>query len=412
MNIFFCFPHKEVGGVSIVFLKLSKALSMMGYEIYLIDYKDGYMASRKDKNVNFLEYRDDKSVIIPSDSLIIFQSMTPWSIFPSLDIHPDVKIFFWNCHPFNLVPTLPGIRKKMQSSLSLGRLILKSVLRPYRSKIVTLIYHLTKTNALIFMDKTNLKTTEDYLDVKVSSPIFLPIPLKEQSEIMYRGFDRSSRKIKIAWIGRIVDFKYFILKRALIDINSEAKKMNDIEFEVSIIGEGLAKDKLIREVEKLSNISINFINYINPEDIPKFLASEVDLFMAMGTSALEGARIGIPTILLDISYNNVNLGYKYEWLSDRDGFSLGDVINDNHFSKNNNSLAEKLYELIENAEQQSLKTKSYYDQNHSIELVSHKFIDLLFKSSCRWKAIQDLGLAKRGILYYLFTLIRRKYKSL
>ena len=43
-KIYFCFPYKEVGGVSIVFLRLSKELSKKGYKCFLIDYKDCYMA--------------------------------------------------------------------------------------------------------------------------------------------------------------------------------------------------------------------------------------------------------------------------------------------------------------------------------------------------------------------------------
>ena len=43
----------------------------------------------------------------------------------------------------------------------------------------------------------------------------------------------------------------------------------------------------------------------------------------MGTSAIEGARLGIPTILLDYSYKSINGFYKYEFIYEKEGFSLG-----------------------------------------------------------------------------------------
>ena len=48
----------------------------------------------------------------------------------------------------------------------------------------------------------------------------------------------------------------------------------------------------------------------------------------MGTAALEGAKLGIPTILLDISYKSIKSEYNYRWLYERDGKTLGDNINE------------------------------------------------------------------------------------
>ena len=93
-KIYFCFPYKKVGGVSIVFLRLSKELSNMGYECYLIDYIDGYMSQHIDPSVNLLEYDDKRSTHVPSNSIVVFQSMTPWSIFPNLSINPNANVVF------------------------------------------------------------------------------------------------------------------------------------------------------------------------------------------------------------------------------------------------------------------------------------------------------------------------------
>ena len=60
-----------------------------------------------------------------------------------------------------------------------GKFILNAFLRSYK-KIIRFISNLSKNNALFFMDKTNLVTTEKYLNISINSPIFLPIPLKRK----------------------------------------------------------------------------------------------------------------------------------------------------------------------------------------------------------------------------------------
>ena len=53
----------------------------------------------------------------------------------------------------------------------------------------------------------------------------------------------------------------------------------------------------------------------------------------MGTSAIEGARLGIPTILLDYSYKSINGFYKYEFIYEKEGFSLGRKITNINLEK-------------------------------------------------------------------------------
>ena len=79
----------------------------MGYKnLYLIDYKDGFMSiNNKTKNKGF-EY-GESSIKIQKDSFVIFQTMTPWSIYPNIELRPESKVFFWNCHPMNLLPRAP-----------------------------------------------------------------------------------------------------------------------------------------------------------------------------------------------------------------------------------------------------------------------------------------------------------------
>ena len=53
---------------------------------------------------------------------------------------------------------------------------------------------------------------------------------------------------------------------------------------------------------------------------------EFDLIFAMGTSALDAARVGMPVVRLDYSYKLIGSNYRYKFLHQVEGYSLGDRI--------------------------------------------------------------------------------------
>lgn len=117
MNLYFVFPYRGVGGVPLLFLRFATFLTKNKLaNCILVDYSDGYMARNVNSNeIPILSYREDVPIFIPSGSVAIFQSMTPWSIFPSLKISDDVRILFWNCYPFNLIPLFPALEGKCRT---------------------------------------------------------------------------------------------------------------------------------------------------------------------------------------------------------------------------------------------------------------------------------------------------------
>ncbi|MBL97089.1 MAG: hypothetical protein CMF52_04660 [Legionellales bacterium] len=408
MTIFFCFPYRGVGGVSIVFMKLAEALIDGGDKCYLIDYADGYMARFKRNDIGLLEYRDDRVLNLPEGGFLVFQSMTPWSIFPNLKVSSSTKIFFWNCHPFNLVPTVPGLRGLMQGSPSLGRYLLSFFFRGYRKQVTQFIDLLVEKRALYFMDHANLKNTESYLDIKIETPRFLPIPYETKCSAQYVAKPAVDGHLRISWIGRCVDFKYHILVRFLKDVEELASTRKLPRFSFTIVGQGEARGKLIRQVDALEGVDVRFIDHIEPSKLREFLEKETDLLVATGTSALSGARLGVPTILLDFSYKPVPKGYKYRWISDRDGSTLGDMIDTSYIDEGVNFLFDRIGELLDKPEMKSTQSKNYYDRNHSVDSIIRSVTEALNHSECLWDDLLSKGLLKRSSSYLFYSWLREK----
>lgn len=409
-KIVFCFPYRGVGGVSLLFLRVAEDLASKGMaETYLVDYTDGFMAhNRRDGLCGFIEYRDDGHVVLPEDAVVVFQSMTPWSLYPALRFSPQTRMLFWNCHPFNLIPTLPGLRLRMQKSPVFAQLVLNTLLFRYRQIVKKLVQRLVSGRSLVFMDRANISTTENYLGLSLAEPVFLPIavtPPQQQVEAKLPNFH--AQGLRIAWIGRLVDFKYPILKHALSALDRVQSEM-PFPIHVTVVGSGEYEHHLRVDIAKLKHLSVKVIDHIAPNRIDDFLAREVDILMAMGTSALEGAKLGVPTLLLDMSYNQVPSGYVFQWLHKRTGFTLGDVIGSEHIVPGNRSLAERIIEAERDYADISQQTKAYFNDFHSTDAVADSLLYLTKNASCTYRELAAAGLGRRGILYSMFTFLRTR----
>lgn len=411
-SIVFCFPYRGVGGVSLLFLRLGEYLAATALaQVSFVDYADGFIAQhRRGGLTELIEYRDDAPVWIPDSSALVLQSITPWSLFPSLRIPAACKVVFWNCHPFNLVPTLPGFRRQMQANPRLGRFVAATLLRTFRNRMRALVRFMTDRRALVFMDKTNVSVSEEYLALSLPEPVLLPVVADSAAR------RKSARKIdatsglRVAWIGRVVDMKVFILKHALRELGRAQEELG-VPITMTVVGSGERLVDVQREARRHARISTRFIEHIPPAQLEDFLLSDVDLLLAMGTSALEGARLGIPTILLDVSYEEVPDGYVFSWLHEREGFSLGDLVGEEHIQQGNASLRSRIEELMADFAPISAQTRAYFEANHSVASVAVRLLGIVDSSECRYADLVAAGLMRRSLVYRLFSYLRRHFQS-
>jgi hypothetical protein len=412
-KLYFCFPYKGVGGVSLLFLRIAEYMvGKSAYNIFLIDYADGFMAKNvKNKNLGLLEYSDSEIVSIDNDSIVIFQSMTPWSIFPMLRLSEQTKILFWNCHPFNLIPTMPGIRSLMQTNIFFSKILLNSILYGYKKKVVLLLLLLQSKKSIVFMDTVNVSVTEQYLGVKIKDPIFIPIPANDPNQFPWQTNSPDQSVIRFLWVGRICDFKFSILLFTIKKIEDISKEKNK-KFKFTVVGNGEFLDRLKSETKVIKNITIEFISHIEPTLLDEFIVKNTDIMVAMGTSALEAAKLGIPTILLDLSYGSIPQNYHFKWLYERNGYLLGDFINKNHTTQNGDSLNLRMTEFLKDSNEVGAKCKQYFEKNHSLSMVSQKLLSQLNEVSCVNSDLVEKKLLGRGVLYSIFSKLRGRLRRL
>ena len=408
-KLYFCFPSRLPGGMSLLFLRIAEYLAVTGQaDIFLIDYEDGTMSINRDQSLTkLLPYSDDGNICVPDESSLILQSMTPWSIFPGLAVHENVKLIFWTCHPFGLIPTLPGMRARMQASLKVSSIILNSFLYSFKIKMRDFSNCLINADALIFQDMSCVKITESYLNMRIATPILLNIPaissLKTKVNPQQRIKDE--KLLKFTWVGRIVDMKYFILKYAVSKLNTI---QNDLGYsvEINIIGQGEYLSKLKKECLKLNNVTFRFIDHLTPSELDEFLLLETDVLLAMGTSALEGAKLGIPTLPMDISFKEIPDGYVFTWLHERGIYSPSEVLNFEDLEFGNDSLKNKILQVIANYQSKSKAELEYFNKNHLIDPISKSLLKFSQGTKLSWKMLEEENFLERGFLYKIYCFLR------
>lgn len=387
-NLYFFFPSYSIGGVAILFLRLADYLSNSNlYNVLIIDYEDGYMAKNydKDKNIQFIIYDEKKNIDFNNKDIIVFQSMPLWGIPKNLVFSKKTKLIYWNLHPYNMF----GYAYRIDS-------VFKNKLL---HKIVTLIFRYSiyfndrkavkifdDKKSLFFMDEENLNQTKNWLDIKLKNKLYLPLSIDNLKNIKI-NYLPSKDNLTCAWIGRIGDFKVHILLYTL-------KKLNDIVIKTgrkllfSIVGTGEYLEYLKEKTSSLNDINITFIDYIDPKNLNSFL-KDIDLGFAMGTAALDFAKFGVPTILLDFSYKDIKMDYKFDWLYNTKNFTLGREINNTLYESQNKSLESLLNNLSTDYNMISLKSFNYIRDNFKIEKNANKFIDLVDKSSLTYSDLSE-----------------------
>lgn len=401
-SVTLCFPYRGSGGVPMQFLRLSSILVDRGWSVNLIDYDDGAMSKNlRDRRVNIICYDDHGSVTVPADSILVLQTMTPWSIFPGLCVGPSTKMLFWTCHPFNLVPTVPLLCKLIQRGPQIGSLVMLLLLPGLWFSLKRFLRRLIEKKSIVFMDVGTVRNTSAYLREEIVEPTFVPIPAPVVRVGATLNKDNRDRTFRIGWVGRIADFKYSILSYTINRLNEIAPQI-DRPLSIDIVGSGDFLAPLLEDMTKMKNLTVRYHGEKSLDDVIKFINSDIDILLAMGTSALEGASYGVPTILLDFSYGDVPSGYNFRWLHERVGYSLGELIGKEYVSSGDDGLKRRIIEVITEKDRLVAEAQDYVHRNHSIERVADRFEKALNESKITWGEIEAMGVLKKSLIYLIY----------
>ena len=157
----------------------------------------------------------------------------------------------------------------------------------------------------------------------------------------------------------------------------------------------------------INNIKVIFLGVVDNNKIPEFLIdNKIDINIAMGTSVLHSIQVGVPTILLNYSYININSYPAYYFADEEKKFSLGRELNLNDLSDSN------LIGLRENINNYLLNPNKYisnalnYAEEFSVNLVADKFLKSIKKSKLNYSDVEKYF--KKNIIRKLYDFLKHK----
>jgi hypothetical protein len=402
LSLCFFFPYQQDSGVPVLFYRLANKISECypNIIIYVIDYENGAMARnlKKSKFIKLLKFEDGVSITPPKESILIMQSILPYSMRSELVIDPSTKILFWNLHPDCLVPVLiplPYLRNIQKRSFKFYKFLSKTLFRSLLFSLRGFFNTAIEKKSILFMDQPNLDNTRKHLFLKDLEVNFVQVPALKSNYNIVKVLNQY-QILNFTWIGRLCDFKSYILIYCIKKMSLLSSKLK-LKIQYSVIGDG----PFLKKIQEL-NVNHDFFNLellgaLKTNELGNYLENNTDILTAMGTSALEGAKLGIPTILLDYSYFSIVGDYKFRWLHDTKNFDLAHEISDSDIKEGNQTLNYIFEEILRDYDNLSKKSYNYFINNHELELVMHKFISKVRTSEMRFSDINK-NLLKKNII--------------
>lgn len=406
-TVAFYFPYYEVSGVPVLFSNLADYFSKnYQFKIAIIDFEDGYMSNslRENNKIEKIIFETSKPLLIDVD-IVIMQSILPFGMRPEIHFSTNTRIMFWNLYPDNLTPTLfpfAIVRKYYPN-------IYRNILSIFWNKKLKLMKEFVKNaiqlNSLLFMDSSNLNTTNFFLSTDINNVSFLPIACSngvKRKEVLNKDFT----ELNFSWIGRICDFKINILNYLILKLSEAAKKLK-LKVNLHVIGDGPLMHKLNSNNYLHKFFNVILLGALDMSKMNLYLNSKIDINASMGTSVLESAKFGIPSIVLDISFKPINFKYKFRWLHDTKDYDLAHLIKKSDDMSKSYEIREIILEFINNRKKLSERSYNYYLSNHSLVSVSDKLKNQIEKSKL---TINDINpeLLKKSIFRRLNNY--KKYK--
>lgn len=365
------------GGVQSIQISLFEYFSNIGETCKLFDTKEGWVYSELTKRkIKFVFVEIDKirsnkdysRFLSKDDLLIVFNG----NFFENLLLFSksECKVLFWEVY-------YPWIYRFIYTRYFPVKFLAQS-------QELRILSKLTQGDAIYFIDYLGKKAVEERLKISISSNQYLPIPIK----VTNCKPPHLKDKIVVTYIGRAVNWKIKPLNKVLLDI-LEINYQNKIQLNIVTDNVELFRETISNIVD-LKEFFVEFYENMNESELTKLL-EKTNLNIGMGTAALDGSKIGIPTILIDPSEYDLPFNYRYRWIFETNELILGKMLNVNETKfDGTHTLIEIFNTLQESYAKIANNCYTYVYSNYNIDNIADKIKSYRLHASLKMNAFDKL----------------------
>ncbi len=384
MIIFYHEMEGTSSGAAILIMNLIRGLVSKGHKVVLINFKKGVMhqqLSDIDESLFSVIDKNKESIKrfaanVSRDDIIITTHF--YSIF-RLFKKANPKILFYCVGHIQLFEANRFFKKI--NFLFLTR------------RLVNL---LKSKKGVLFIEQNALKQSIKMLSLDPDGFPMLPIPIMTPDKNLYLGKKKSEGKdaIVFTYVGRAVDTKIFPVKKIINDILSLGPKKKVI---LQIITDDACVFRAALPSFRSHRFEVLFQENFSPQKLDNFLLTNADIHFSQATSALEGAKLGIPTVLVDFAFSEFPGGYRYKFIHQTDPAYIGTDVNEEK-SFTGMTMSE-IFETVCNGSQMSelsVKCFEYVRTGHNVSIITSRLEQYI--TNCR----SQLNLIKKYLIRYWF----------
>jgi hypothetical protein len=301
-------PGRQAGGSNLLLARTSANLYRRhGYALTLVDYHDGATRDAWRKSgveFDFFPYEDGAPIYAGEADVLLMNLLSSKAMPARLTLDSRTRYVSWCTAPQDGFKYIPPAHLFNRWSWTAKKAILRTFFRAHGARIAEMLREGAARGGVIFMDEHCHAVNEALFGPGIP-PALVPICTGEPTLPPRRVHPATG---KAFWVGRLADFKtesMIAATRALLNHPSAIR-------EVVVIGDG--GDEKASQA-RLAGFSVSWRGYVPPAALDQMIQEEADLVFGHATSLLEAAKLGIPSLLVDATYERIaDGGLKAEWL--------------------------------------------------------------------------------------------------
>ena len=381
-------PSRQGGGANLLISRCAARLHLRhGLALSLVDFSDGATArawTAAGIPYEFSVYAPGAGIELkPGDVALV--SLLSTKTFPQvLAGNPGARLLAWCTAPQDPFKFLPPAYFFNDSSWSVKKGFARCFYPAHRRRIADFLKEGARRGGVIFMDRHCHEVNEDLFGPGIPEAV---IPICTGVPAIGPRL-RTAGTGKAYWVGRITDFKtepFVAMTQTLLRPGSPIK-------EVVVIGDGA---DLSSAKERLAGLAVTWLGYVDPEKLDAELHAHADLVFGHATALLEAAKLGIPSLLVDGTYESVSpSAVRADWLHRCPPGYVGRITLAKQMT--GRSVGECLAEFAEKPEQLAAADHGRWQEVHHPDAVADRLAEVIAGGDYTAKDFLDSGAARPG----------------